>query len=318
MGLNFSNISKQVKFKTDQDYYDHVDKYYPQYRISLDIEPNDNKPSVPFIMPVRLPNEIIFVNNPVEHSDLNNLSNYFHEGGHGLYFVNIDENLSTAEKSMGSSAVSEAYAFLFQGLTGNKHWLTSVAGLPEEKADLLVMRNALDIFNNFATRKYLIDLEAEISKDGVNTDNYKKFSDKIVKNSRKNVGFDPMVERWGRYIEFMTRSDDYVAGIILEAQLEEYMRKHFNSKKDNDDKPEVNNVGHGDWYKSRKAGAFLKELWKKGNLTPEELSRELGYKPYDTGPLMRYFDRILGSSVSMLPENFYREGQNISVKCRVN
>lgn len=64
---------------------------------------------------------------------------------------------------------------------------------------------------------------------------------------------------------------NYIRAWIFEAQVKEYMLKKFGYK----------------WYKNRKAGDFLKEIWSYGmKYSPEEVLEFLDYKGLDINYLL--------------------------------
>lgn len=228
----------------------------------------------------------MLVCNPPETDHIYNIRSLIHEGTHSSNFANVGEKLSFVEKWTGINDVSEAYAYLLEGLTQNKHWLKNVAGLSGEKADFYIKPGALQSIHSSGQEKYLHDIELKLSEDGVNSDNYREFTDKIVEDARENLVYSSSVTVWGEKAGAYSVIP-HLDGHILSAQLEEVLRK-FGTKKNNFD----------DWYENPEAGKFLKELWFKGIQLPHELSKMLGYKPLDTKPLINKLKRDIGEPIT--------------------
>jgi hypothetical protein len=95
------------------------------------------------------------------------------------------------------------------------------------------------------------------------------------------TGFRYDAESWTRDVDHGFYVADYFTAWALEAQLREYLQNHFGGSE----------LKGEDWYKNPEAGAFLKSLWKDGNLTQSDLSQRLAYNdPTDVGPLMRLME----------------------------
>jgi len=167
----------------------------------------------------------------------------------------------------------------------NRHWLEKMAGLTKEEALQVVQRGALN--DLYMLRRYASKMQFEVFLyDGVND---RKFDPgnkgpRYAELLTLGCGFVYDPEGWTRDVDAGFYVADYFTAWSLEAQLREYLCKHFGTGVDGED-----------WYTNPKAGEFLKTLWKDGNLNQKDLSERLGYNnPNDVGPLVRLMERNLG------------------------
>ncbi len=285
MGLNFSQIAQTVDFASQPDYQKEVVEKTENAqgglrRILLDLAKREGKRSRAYVYPAQVPAEIYLSVKP--EGGLDDYSAFFHESGHAQHFAYEDPDLGFALALMGNNTVTETYAYLFQNLFLNRHWLQHMAGLSAEEARQVVRRRALE--DLYMLRRYASKMQFEVQLfEDVNTDRF-RLDDKGAIYSRllsEGTGFQ-YDATWTRDVDAGFYVADYFTAWSLEAQLREYLCQHFGK-----DDPE-------DWYQNPEAGAFLKSLWKDGNLTQQDLSARLGYNnPNDVGPLVRLMQRNL-------------------------
>ena len=93
---------------------------------------------------------------------------------------------------------------------------------------------------------------------------------------------------WSRDVDAGFYVADYFTAWALEAQLRDYLCKHFGSEA----------VEGEDWWQNPKAGDFLKSLWTDGNIPQQQLADRLGYGgPAEVGPLLKWMERNLKEGV---------------------
>ena len=199
--------------------------------------------------------------------------------GHAQHFAYESPDLSFAMALMGNNTTTETYAYLFQNLFLNRHWLISMAGLTEQEASLAVRRRALE--DLYMLRRYASKMQFELALfDQVNEPGYQLEGKGAVYADllSRGCGFRYDAEGWTRDVDAGFYVADYFTAWSLEAQLREYLCTHFGLK----------NLEGEDWFTNPKAGAFLKSLWADGNISQQALSQRLGYNdPTDVGPLLR-------------------------------
>ena len=291
MGLNFSTLATEANFGDTAEFESVVvnktaeaeQSGVPLRRILLDIAHREGKRSRAYVYPAAVPSEIYLSVKP--EGGLDDYSAFFHESGHAQHFAYEKPDLSFAMALMGNNTTTETYAYLFQNLFMNRHWLMNMAGLSESEAALAVRRRALE--DMYMLRRYASKMQFELKLfEGVNTPGFSLDSkgDTYAQLLSRGCGFKYDGDGWTRDVDAGFYVADYFTAWSLEAQLREYLCTHFGNA----------NVDGEDWYANPKAGEFLKSLWADGNIPQAELSARLAYNdPTDVGPLLRLMNRNL-------------------------
>jgi hypothetical protein len=285
LGLAFSQIALEVNFADVDSYQREVVQKTdqapangnPLRRILLDIANREGKRSRAYVYPAAVPSEIYLSVKPA--GGLDDYSAFFHESGHAQHFAYEKPNLSFALALMGNNTTTETYAYLFQNLFLNRHWLVNLAGLSETEAKQAVQHRALE--DMYMLRRYASKMQFELFLfDGVNDPEF-TLADKGPRYAQlltQGCGFVYDPEGWTRDVDAGFYVADYFTAWSLEAQLREYLCQHFGN-------PQAQGE---DWYQNPQAGQFLKGLWADGNIAQQDLSARLGYNdPTDVGPLLR-------------------------------
>ncbi len=90
-------------------------------RIDLDVEPRPRKSPRAFCVAVRAPGDVRLVVAPVGGRD--DYAALLHEGGHAQHFAAMGATLPFEYRHLGDNALTEAFAFLFDHLAEDPHWL---------------------------------------------------------------------------------------------------------------------------------------------------------------------------------------------------
>jgi hypothetical protein len=91
-------------------------------------------------------------------------------------------------------------------------------------------------------------------------------SEIYAETMRSYTGLQYYPESWLDELPGGFESADYVRGWILECTLRQYLCSKYGK----------------DWFRSRSAGGFLKEIWETGLLyRADELCREIGFSELD-------------------------------------
>jgi hypothetical protein len=291
LGLDFSKLALEVNFASLDDYNTEIVEKTESAqrqrqtlrRILLDIANREGKRSRAYVYPAAVPSEIYLSVKP--EGGLDDYSAFFHESGHAQHFAYENPDLSFALALMGNNTTTETYAYLFQNLFMNKHWLMRLAGLEEREANLAVRRRALE--DLYMLRRYASKMQFELALfDGINAPGA-SLTDKgdiYARLLTQGCGFKYDAEGWTRDVDAGFYVADYFTAWSLEAQLREYLCTHFGSR----------DTEGEDWYANPEAGTFLKSLWVDGNISQQELSKRLDYNdPTDVGPLLRLMQRNL-------------------------
>ncbi len=290
LGLDFSRVARIVDFKSREEYDREVVERgpnvdgFPEGAVLLDIAKREGKRSRAFVYPSLVAREIYLSVKP--EGGLDDYSAFFHESGHALHFAYESPGLGYAMALMGNNTVTETYAYTFQNLFLNRHWLRHMAGLSAEEALNVVRRGALN--DLYMLRRYSSKMRFELAlyegdaSKGISLEGKDKvYADLLT----RGTGFRYDAEGWSRDVDAGFYVADYFTAWTLEAMLREYLCKHFGSS----------DVQGEDWYANPKAGEFLRTLWKEGNLSQKDLASRLGSNdPNDIDPLLRLMAYNLG------------------------
>ncbi len=243
-----------------------------QGNIIMDVDERENKSPRAFCCTVRVPSEIYLVVMPAGGQD--DYQAMFHEGGHAEHFANTRENLDIAYRYLGDSAVTEGYAFCLENLAWDRNWLIDVLGMNSEAADDFTYFSS--IINLFFLRRYAGKLKYELLLHSEKKVKGKDIIYSDVLTSNLIMKYFP--ENYLKDVDDSFYCTNYIRAWIFEAQVKEYMLNKFGYR----------------WYKSKKAGDFLKEIWSYGmKYSPEEVLGFLDYKKLDINYLLNNTIKLL-------------------------
>jgi hypothetical protein len=168
-------------------------------------------------------------------------------------------DLRFALTRLGSAAVSQASALLFEQLVEDPEWLQQFAGLSGEKLHIqLMVANAHRLYQvRRRAAKLLYDVAVHRGEEQDARAVYHRLMSRAY-------GLEITPEDDARYLvdrdEFYQPADDLRAWLIAR-QLEVVLKKRFGSS----------------WWRSPLAGELLRDLWSKGSaLYPQELPGSIG------------------------------------------
>lgn len=236
-----------------------------QSNIYLDVEERESKTSRAFCSPVKVPYEIYLVVMPSGGQD--DYESMFHEGGHAEHFGNTNPDLDFEYKYLGDNAVTEGYAFCFEHLMQNKNWLVDLVRVSPEDAEEFIYFSSL--LKLWFLRRYAAKLKYElILHSNTQVSDKDKTYQEIL--TQANLMKYPS-ETYLKDVDEGFYCTSYIRAWIFEAQLKQYMLEKFDYS----------------WYKKKKAGDFLRELWSYGQkYTPEEILAELGFEKLEVDYLI--------------------------------
>jgi hypothetical protein len=191
----------------------------------------------------------------------------FHEGGHSEHFCNIRAALDFEYKYLGNADVTEGYAFSIEHLVHSKEWLIYFLKMsPGDVQDFLYFSSIKKLW---FCRRYAGKLKYEailhnagtiLGKDEIYSEILNSVN--LMKYSRVNYLKD---------VDEGFYCTDYIKAWIFESQLKDYIHRKF---------------GYG-WFKQKKAGDFLKELWSYGSkYNTAEILEQLDFKGLDVNYLI--------------------------------
>jgi hypothetical protein len=194
---------------------------------------------------------------------------FLHEAGHALHYGGCDPNLPYVFRRIARDhALTEIYSYIVEAISREPEWHELYFGLsPEqarENAEATTFLEALLYRRYEAKLRFELDFWSRFAGDGGDAGVYE-----ALLTSATGIRY-----RKDNYLSDMDAgfySADYLRAWIRSAQL----RAHL-----------VSEIGD-DWWRSRKTGELLTELFREGTKpTSEEIAARLGFDPLETKPLL--------------------------------
>lgn len=243
-----------------------------QTNVHMDTEVREQKSPRAFCAPVKVPDEIYLCVMPQGGQD--DYQALLHEAGHTEHFAHVDPELPFEYRYLGDNAVTEAFAFLFDHLTHDPHWLAHYLGYRDSE-DYVRFANISDLY--FLRRyigKYVYELRLH-NQNGSLDGMAGLYHDKLTAATLVDVPSD-----W-----YLTDVDDafyvvsYLRAWMLEAALREMLQSKFG--------PE--------WFTQPGAGDWLRRLWSWGQTyTSPKLLLKIDGGRLDADPLKHLMNKVLG------------------------
>jgi len=224
----------------------------------IDLEERPRKHPRAFCAPVRVPQEIKIVVLPRGGQD--DYMALLHESGHAQHFAWTSAALPAEHRLCGDRGLSEVYAFLFEHLIWNRHWLEIRTGFKDSQ-EFLRFHGLVRVH---LIRRYCGKLRYEILLHSRETPENPSRAYTEILGQSTGLAYDR--ESYLEDLDDSFYSADYLRAWIFETQLRDYLMTRFGKA----------------WFQVRAAGSFLKEVWETGELySVEELGAEIGIGPPD-------------------------------------
>jgi len=240
--------------------------------LHLELDTNKDKSAQAICFVLGIPDEIYVLMRP--QGGWVDLETLWHELGHGLSAVHTPPTLPVVLREMATcNRLSEAYAFLLQGVVLSPPFLQEFLGMNPDEAERLYYYKTLkdlSIFRRYSA-KFLVEYEAFTSGELLDGTRY---SDLMTEYT--GFFYHPDAFLLDLVPEFY--SLDYVTAWMAEAIFQDYLRGIW---------------GEG-WMFSQDAGEKLKSWWSRGNtmdLIP--FLREEGLGELTPQPLLYRWHAVL-------------------------
>jgi len=241
-------------------------------RIQIDLEARPTKSSRAFVAAVEVPDRVILVTRPGGGPD--DYRSFLHELGHALHYGYTDRRLPAEFRRLGDAAVSETWAFLMDGMLGERGWLRRFLGL-DHPEDFLRL-NAF--YKLFLLRRYAAKLQYELALHagagagaGGRADLYYELLGRATRAEFPRAMYLSDVD-----LHFYAAR--YWRAWKFEARLREFLVERFDEE----------------WYRNDRTGPFLMGLWRQGQrCRVEALAAQLGLPDEGLKPLLRQLTRHL-------------------------
>jgi len=239
-------------------------------RIQIDSDARPTKTPRAFVAPIEVPQRVMLVISPV--GGWGDLQAYLHELGHALHLANTDPALPVEFRRLGDASLTEAYAFLLEGLLLEPGFVRRSLGV-SRVPDLL---RFIALHKLYLVRRYAAKLLYERrSFDGGPTPRMAEIYRDLLYRATMAVFPEELYLYDVDPAFYVAR---YVRAWIFEAHLKECVYERFDDQ----------------WYRNDRTGPFLLELWRQGfSHAPEHLGARLGIGPLKVEPLIRSIARHL-------------------------
>ena len=241
---------------------------YPN--IHIDTEIRQGKSPRAFCAPLRVPDKVMLVLMP--HGGHDDYHTILHEAGHAWHFGSVLPEQEFEYKYLGDNSVTESYAFLFQYLAMNEHWLSEYTqgSRLEEYIRFSTLRK-LYMVRRYAA-KLLYELKLHTGDNlSVMPGEYSSLLSDALKIRHPGVYYLDDLDD-GFYVA------QYLRAWIFEGQLRDFLVQRFGERA----------------YAYPETGEALKELFSRGQeFTVEELAGRLGLASMDLNPLYEEIDNNL-------------------------
>ena len=237
-----------------------------QKNIEFDSEARPHKTARAFCMPISVPEEIKLVIHPMGgQADYQTL---LHEAGHAEHYAWTSHKLPAEFKYTGDYALTECYAFLFNHLISNSGWLGEMLGF----GDCGDFSRQVMLTRLLQARRYVAKLnyECELHAAG----DLEQAPRRYAELQMRATGFEAEPGEFLFDLDDSFYSANYVRAWAFEVILRDHLMTRFGSY----------------WWKSRRAGRFMKEMWELGDrYTADEIAALIGIGPITFDPLIEEF-----------------------------
>jgi hypothetical protein len=240
--------------------------------VQLDLEDRPAKSSRAFVAALEVPERVILVTRPSGGAD--DYRSYLHEMGHALHYGYTDRTLSVEFRRLGDASVSETWAFLLDGLLGERGWLRRFLEF-DHPEDFL----RLNAFHKlFLLRRYAGKLQYELALHGGDVPAAGRadlYAERLGRAARAE--FPRAMHLHDVDLHFYAAR--YWRAWKFEAQLREFLLERYDEE----------------WYRNDRTGPFLIDLWRQGQRPRvEDLAAQLGLPSEGLAPLLRNLTHRLG------------------------
>ncbi len=234
--------------------------------VSVDGEARPGKHPRASCIPVRLPGEVYVLFYP--HGGEPDYESVFHEAGHALHFAFTSSALPVERRRIVDPALTEAWAFLLHYRLADPAWLEESPAADRAETLLRMIR----LRKLFLLRRYAAKLRFElVLASAPGGESPVRHADLYAEELGRATGLAYPAAGYLIDTDPDLYCADYLRAWCLEAKLAEYLRGRFGWR----------------FWKERRAGDLLKELWNTGgSYTAEGLAEELGLGPVDPERLM--------------------------------
>lgn len=215
--------------------------------VRLDTEARPRKSPRAFCAPVRVPDEVYLVLAPTGGRD--DYETLLHEAGHALHYGHVDPGLPFEHRHLGDNSVTEAFAFLLQGLAADPLWLERRLGIADpEPVVAFAQASKLVFLRRYCAKlAYELELHGDGAELGAMPARYSELLSRAV-----HVDWPPA--SWLADVDAFFYAARYLRAWALETHLRHRLRERFGEL----------------WFERPETGELLRGLWREGQRRPAE------------------------------------------------
>ncbi len=256
-----------------EDFFESMDLKARKAKLKIESEEFCGESIAPRVFPLIVPEDIKMCFVPIGGTC--DLASHLYMRGKAECIASIRQKEYFELRRLGNKGMWEAAGLLFERLACDPAWLTGVAGLDPEIAEAVARHRAFVLL--YETRRNCVSTLFQIgtySGAGAPEQLYGDLLQKYMK-------WDPVLDKNRAALE-ISELDSAVLmqGYFLSAQLSRVLEEKFGEN----------------WFSSVEAGAFLKDLWREGQmLNAESAAAKLGYEGVSPSLLVADVGEALGA-----------------------
>lgn len=223
------------------------DMQFDLSHINIDAEDRKNKYPSPMCSFIQVPHDIRVLYK--RESPYFEFHGCYHEMGHAIHASSIDPNLTYWDRYGFSMGIAEIFSIFLERLTRNRKYLSSIAGIDDERVleDITARNNFMDLFFvTFYSANSL--MKAEFWKKKLSIEKASSLYAKLIK---EYTGFDLPGEYWMLHHilpDAVMYVPSYLVAAIRAAELDNRLQNTFGET----------------WWRESEAGRYLRGIMSQG------------------------------------------------------
>ncbi|MCP3163066.1 peptidase M3 [Myxococcus qinghaiensis] len=227
-------------------------------RIRMDEEDRPGKSPRPFVVTIRVPDDIRVVLQP--RGGLDAVGSLLHELGHAHHRAHVSGDLPMELRRLGDAAVTEAHAAVFERLLLSSEWLKRYLGLATMLAHDTARMAAFQSLSVLRRHCAKLSYELSLCAKGPSTERADEYAD----GQRRALFAEPHLGFYLYDVDPQLYVAHYLRAWALEARLTRRLTERFNE----------------DFWRNPNAAAWLKGLYARGGTDDAEgLATEVSGAP---------------------------------------
>jgi hypothetical protein len=231
-------------------------------RLQTDAEERQGKHTSPICFAVQIPNDVRLLVRPVK--PFTDMESSFHEHGHGMHFISIDEDAKYWNKYTISNGVAEVFSTLLERLVKKASFLTRQFKVPKAVAEDAVERTRFMELYFLAFYAANSLMKIEFWEDSLSMD---QANDRYARYTKDFMGMSLPGKYWQLHHvmpDFDLYSPSYMIAAVRAAELDRKLESLFGAY----------------WWADKRAGNYIRSIARSG--ADINLSRfsKLDCRPY--------------------------------------